>query len=212
MTAVRAFRRVEPPSPTAQAEHERLRAARIARNRAVASRCNFAVYGLDATWSGRRWFGGWSESDEELTSIELAHGDAFDETAPLLRVATGRVSYAHAYRHLNLTPEEARRSTIRQAAQALAQHVWHSGADHSPALQATFTAADPTERWSPLSLLVEGQPVQFRSLIGSTSWVTLALVGDAVIAIQARSIEPDAVRLVVIGDLEPYLVDDGLPQ
>ena len=82
----------------------------------------------------------------------------------------------------------------------------------SPALQTTFTNDDPTEHWSPLPLIIDRKTLPFHSLAGWTSWVALGMTGDSVIRVRARNIEPDAVRLVVIDDLEPYLADDGLPR
>jgi len=119
------------------------------------------------------------------------------------RVGLGR-SASHRIRRGSLR--------FRHAAHALAQHLRHAGADHSPTLQATFTDDDPTEYWSPLPLIVDGQTVTFRWLVGWTSWVALGVTNDSVVGVQARNIEPDSVRLVGIDDLEPYLADDGLPR
>jgi hypothetical protein len=202
----------EPLSDAAQAEQQRAQAEVQARKRSAASRCDFAVYGLDATWSGRRWFRGWGESDGESSSVEVAHGDAFDEAAPLLRVRTEPVALSQRSRREHFRPEQARLLKLRHAAQGLAQELWHAGADHSAALQATFAADDPTEQWSPLPLIVDGQTVTLRWLVGWTSWVALGVTNDSVVGVQARNIEPDSVRLVVIDDLEPYLADDGLPR
>jgi hypothetical protein len=158
----------EPLDDLAKAEQQRTQAEVQARKRSAASRCDYAVYGLDATWSGRRWFGGWGESDGELSSVELAHGDAFDEVEPLLRVRTEPVMLSQRQRR-DFRPEHARLLKVRHTAHALAQYLWHVGADHSAALQATCTADDPTEHWSPLPLLVDGETVPFRSLAGWTS-------------------------------------------
>ena len=201
-----------PLGDAAQAEQRRIQAERQAHKRRAVSRCRFAVYGLDDTWSGRRWIGGFGDSDGELRSVELAHGDPFDETAPLVRVRTELVSIAQRSRPTQFTSDQARFFAIRHAADALAQHLWHAGADHSPALQATFTDDDPTEHWSPLPLIVDGMTVPFRSLVGWTSWIALGVTNGSVIGVQARNIEPDSVRPVVIDDLEPYLADDGLPR
>jgi hypothetical protein len=54
--------------------------------------------------------------------------------------------------------------------------------------------------------------VTFRFLIGRSSWVAVGLGDDAVIDVMARNMDPTALRLAVINDLEPYLVDDGSPR
>jgi hypothetical protein len=205
-TAMVARRISEPPSDVAKAEQRRAQAEVQARKRSAASRCDFAVYGLDGTWAGRRWLGGWGESDGELRSLELAHGDVHDTAAPLVRVHTQVTKRRE--QGWDLTPEQQQSGDMRHLAQSLAQHLWLDGAEHSQALRSTFTEPDPTARWSPLELTLEGTPTTFLSLTGPVSWIAIR----AVIGVLVRNLDVGPVRLAMIEDLEPYLADDGLPR
>jgi hypothetical protein len=164
----------------------------------ILRRRTFAIYGLDARWEGRRWAGGWGSSAGKVDRIDLAHGDAYDENAPLVRIETLTLEH---------DPGGMQEAT---AAQGLAQHLWLEGGDHD-AVRPTFTSPDPTESWGDLALMVDGQRRAFRFLAAGSSWVALGRVGDRLVAVEARHLDPAGVGLVTIDDVEPYLADDGLP-
>lgn len=167
--------------------------------RQAISRCDFAVYGLDETWSGSRWVGGWGGGP-----LELAHGDAYDQSAPLLRVET--VPKPSSRKLPDRASPEAQDSwAVRNAAQSLADRLWHEGAEHSPALRAPFSDGDPTAGWSSLPLIINGRPVPFRSLAADHTWGALGETESAIITLFARNFDPTHVRLVVIDDFSPYL-------
>lgn len=163
------------------------------------SRCDFAVYGLDERWSGSRWVGGWGGGP-----LELAHGDAYDESAPLLRVQTVPKPSSRKLPD-RASPEAEDSWAIRNSAQLLAKTLWHEGAEHSPALRAPFSEGDPTAGWSSLPLIIDGRPVPFRSLAADNTWVALGQTESAIITLFARNFDPTNVRLVVIDDFGPYL-------
>jgi DNA-directed RNA polymerase subunit RPC12/RpoP len=167
--------------------------------RQAISRCDFAVYGLDETWSGSRWVGGWGGGP-----LELAHGDAYDESAPLLRVETAPKPSSRKLPD-RASPEAEDAWAISNSAQVLAETLWHEGAEHSPALRAPFSAGDPTAGWSSLPLIIDGRPVTFRSLAADNTWVALGQTESAIITLFARNFDPTNVRLVVIDDFSPYL-------
>ncbi len=174
--------------------------------RQALSRCDFAVYGLDETWSGSRWVGGWGGSPAGFFPgrLELAHGDAYDESAPLLRVETVPKPSSRKLPD-RASPEAEDSWAIRNAAQSLADTLWHEGAEHSPALRAPFSDGDPTAGWSSLSLIIDDGPVLFRSLAADNTWVALGETDSAIITLFARNFDPTNVRLVVIDDFSAYL-------
>lgn len=160
---------------------------------------SFPIYGLDDQWTGRRWAGGWGGSAGRVDRIDLAHGDAYDEAAPLVRIETVTLQ------HDPVGMKEA------MAAQELAQHLWREGGDHD-AVRPAFTSPDPTASWADLALPVDGRPTAFRFLATGASWVALGRVGDCLVAIQARHVDPDGMGLVTVDAVGPYLADDGLPR
>jgi hypothetical protein len=169
-----------------------------AQRRDVVRQLEFPVYGLDASWTGRRWVGGWGASGDVVDRIDLAHGDAYDAAAPLVRIET---------RALRVGEKDLQEGF---AAKGLAQHLWHEGVDHE-ALRPAFTSADPTATWAALTLPVDGEPTAFRLLGAGGSWVALGRVDRRLVAIQGRHVDPASLALVTVEDVEPYLSDDGLP-
>jgi hypothetical protein len=48
---------------------------------------SFSPYGLDDRWQGTRWVGGTGSSDNEITRLELAHGEnPWDEDSTQVRI------------------------------------------------------------------------------------------------------------------------------
>ncbi len=163
------------------------------RDEAVAS-CTFPVYGLDSTWTGRRWMGGWGGSGGRL---ELAHGDVWDEAAPLVRIET--------------RPPTGRPSELGIVAKSLAQRLWREGARHED-VRGSFSA-DPTESWAVVEFVVDGEPVPFRRLSSAPAqpyWAAVGHINNQLVSVWCRSVAQD-LHLVTISDLRPYLADDGRP-
>lgn len=175
-------------------------------HRELVARLAFPVYGLDASWVGSRWFGGWGSSNGVVRRVELAHGDVDDEGAALLRVATHdpRARESHRLRRGRPFVDE-QPFLMRNVAAGLAQRLWMAGAGYSEALRATFTAADPTAGWDVCALLVDGVETAFQRLSNSHQWVAVGAAGGLIFGIEARHIAPSAVRLVPVPDLEPYI-------
>lgn len=153
---------------------------------------SFPIFGLDDRWDGSRWVGGWGSSNDTVDHIDLAHGDPFDEAAALVRVTTWR-----------LAPPEA--FTVANAAQQLAESLWHdAGAPHD-LVRATFTSQDPTASWSELVLTVDNNPSTFRCLTHGAFWVALTRAGDLMISVEAGNIANNVAGLVTVDDVERYL-------
>lgn len=168
------------------------------RNELIGAR-TFAIYGLGERWTGRRWLGGWGGPTGAVDRIELAHGDIHKASEALIRVETLSV------RSFDYDRAEA------SAAQSLARHLWHEGAEHD-VVRSAFTASDPTASWDDLTLVVDDVDIPFRQLATGSWWVALGRVGPSLVAIQAREIDPAEVALVAIADVAPYLADDGTPR
>lgn len=151
---------------------------------AVFDECTFEVYGLDPGWEGGRWIRGWGRSRNVLTSVTLQHGPA-DLEAPSVSVETSIKQ--HAWHEL---------------APTLAEQLYHDGAEASGSLRATFATKQPTSSWDSLILTVGGHPMEWRSLSGPHSWVAIARIDAAVVAIHANRLDPPSCRLasVDIGD------------
>lgn len=173
------------------------RPERTAAITAALARWHLPLYGLDQTWTGRRWIGGHGSSSGRTTQITLAHGDAWAEDSPLVRVETavldgGMVPEAHA-------------------ARGLARKLFHDTGEHLPAIRDTFRSDDPLAAWDEVGLNVDGEVVTFHALFSEPYWVAVREAGDCLVSIEARHAHPNLVYLVKIQDIEPYLADDGRP-
>ena len=65
---------------------------RQAEQHEVVRRRSFPIHGLDGRWTGSRWIGGWGSANHEVDHIDLAHGDPHNDSAPLVRITTWRLS------------------------------------------------------------------------------------------------------------------------
>jgi len=183
-------------------------AQRDAEQRDTVAHCPFPVYGLDGSWTGRRWLGGWGKSGDNIEHLELAHGDAFDPKAPLVRVDTRRITAEREGLNLNTAEPQVRRSVAR----SLVQHLWHETNVYLDAIPSTFQSDDPTSQWGAISLDVDGEFREFSWLQVEATWVALGKVEDALLGLEARNVEPAEVRLVMIANPIEYLEDDGAPR
>jgi hypothetical protein len=164
-----------------------LRKQRSEQARALRDRA-FAVYGLDATWHGTRWVGGWGASDGIVNRIDLAHGLAREDDAPLVRVETLHgMSIGHHWpaRHIAMT-------------------LWHSGAEHD-AVRGSFSRAEATASWVRSALPVEGHSAPCRILPTGAWWGALVEVSDGIVSVTCRNIAPKDIALAVVEDAEPNL-------
>jgi hypothetical protein len=189
--------RTEPESPDARDRRlRRLHAHRADAHRALAER-TFRILGLDASWTGHRWLGGWGRHDGRVDSITLGHGDPHDAGAAIVRVES----------HAGSEPW-----TWRTTIQALASGLFHETGRWTPAHRTPFIADDGTASWEGIELSVDHRPTEFRLLRDGGHWVAAGGAAGQVLALTARAIRPSAVRLVEITDLEPYLANDASPR
>lgn len=191
-----------PPPRIADEHRAAVERRRRHENDALVARLDFTPYGLDASWTGRRWLGGHGGAPV-VERVTLAHGDSFDDDAPLIRVETHRPQQT-------VLPTGPTTEHV-MAAHSLVQSLWHATGEHSDAMTQTFRAEDPTAAWDATSLVVDGVAHPFRILRAGRHWVALGVLGTTLVGIDARAIAPDAVRLVQVDDLDVYLHDSGLP-
>lgn len=152
----------------------------------------FPLLGLDESWTGERWLGGFATSNGETTELHLGHSrDTPDGT---LRVVVGVQNANHA-------PTGENDSDLTRAALNLARELtrrpWSPGDDNgsSPRLAPS----------SPLAISVDGYAVAFRSWREGERWVAVGRSGDRIISVDARGIEPQLVSLRTVTNLEAYV-------
>jgi hypothetical protein len=190
------FRR-QAESEEDRATREQLDAARRREQAEVLYNRTFPVYGLDERWTGSRWFGGFG-THGTVDHIELAHGDPFDDAAPLVRVAAWRLA----------PPEEL---TVANAAHQLADYLWEDGGAPHDLVRPTFTSPDPTASWAEISLQVDRVTSVFRGLVHGPFWVALACTEHAIITVEARHIAREDFGLVTVENVDSYLLDIPSP-
>ena len=61
--------------------------------------------------------------------------------------------------------------------------------------------------WDDLQLSVDGQPTLWKALGDARNWIALAVNDGAAVGVQARVIDTSEVRLSLVDDFEPYLVE-----
>ncbi len=163
-----------------------------ARRRALADR-PFPIYGLDESWTGSRWLGGWGGSAEGINQITFSHGGPEQRKGPMVNVET-----------FSPTDEGEKTVGIYLRARGLAGRLWSHGAKHE-VVRPTFNREDPTGTWEEAEIEVDGESVPFRMLAAGAWWVALGEVGSVVVSLRVRGVPGESVRLVPVGDVEPYL-------
>ncbi|MGH9031874.1 MAG: hypothetical protein ACRDZV_07060 [Acidimicrobiia bacterium] len=184
---------------------ERLRRRREEGPGAHFTSATFCPYGLDDQWTGLRSFGGWGASNDEVTQLTLAHGDApWDSTSPNVRVETqipGHIGTDGT--RMPITGERA------FLAQQLLNSLWRqTGQLPTEARRAAYPtesgSSDPTGPWERLELDVDGAPVLFRTLGIGSFWLALAQHRDMLIGIESQSWPQATTGLVTVRDFRPY--------
>lgn len=162
-----------------------------------------ALYGLPPSWPGRRFIGaigsGGIGKTARITNLQLGHGDPADPNGPELRVDSSVGDFG-------------RESALRD----LAEDLWRA-TDGRPArleaeeFQAWLDARDreyrqrPTPAFTPVEVLIDGEPVSFDYLAAVRAWVAHSVVDGLQVTLHARNMDVDGVQLVRILDVEPYI-------
>jgi hypothetical protein len=170
----------------------------------------FPLYGLPASWAGRRHLGGYGQHQAArdrrrvVTSMSLAHGDPLTD-GPELRV------------EVRVGPEGPGSTPDAELRALLADDLrWNAALAERPGPGPAPPAADPgppppaadpgvEAAWSEVMIPVDGRPVAFAWLAEGRHWVAYAELQGRTLVLSARDLPVDRVALVRITDIEPYL-------
>jgi len=191
-------------SPQQRAQTEELMRLRDAEMLAAFRAASFRPYGLDARWSGLRWFGGRGESGGRIEHLGLAYGeDPSDRELPEVRIETrvGKAGDTDPARDVHL---DAWLFARRQV-----ELLWReTGVLRDDVRAATFPRdrglSDPTLPWERHAIAVDGDQVEFAVLREGGFWVAQAIVGAALVAIQSRHWPVDTTGLRTEADFDRY--------
>jgi hypothetical protein len=165
----------------------------------------FPLYGLPPAWPGPRhlggWEGGWAKGQQPgTTALSLGHGDPLADQGPQLRVGV-RVERV----------EGEQMMTVRGGSRRdLAEELWLAAAPQAqdPAEHFDQVAAArrrPEPAWSQVMIPVDGRPVGFWWLAEGRHWIARAELDDRTLTLRGRDLPVEAVELVRVTDLEPYI-------
>lgn len=159
------------------------------------------LYGLPASWVGRRHLGGYGQRQPAkggrpvVTSMSLAHGDPLAGDGPELRV------------EVRAGPEGPASAPAAELRALLADDLqWNAAlAERRGAGPAPLPADQGEAAWSETTIPVDGRPVAFARLAVGRHWVAYAELEDRTLVLSARDFPVDQVALVRITDVEPYV-------
>lgn len=167
----------------------------------------FALYGLPPSWEGSRFLGqwGWGGMGKEVgpTELELAHGDPEDPAGLEFRVSSSLS---------RREPELPREFVLRQLAEGLWQKQNRPPTGLPPERLHDWVRAREQESrrrdippFTPVQIPVDGEPVRFDHHSEGPAWVAVGRTDDVSITLRARNLAVDAVELVRVTDIEPYV-------
>src|SRR6266511_2144809 len=115
----------------------------------------FPLFGLPASWSGKRYIAGWGRSRRGLTSVELGHVDPSSHGSALLLI--------------RIAPKQEKEDLSRLCRPGAEIRGRRATELTDPQLR---TAEEP--QWRPLAVSFDGQPVDFRLLSQQSAWFAQA--------------------------------------
>ncbi len=167
----------------------------------------FPIYGLPPSWEGPRLLGGmaWGGIGRDVgpTELELAHGDPEDPTGLMLRVSSS-LSRGEPDLPLELVRrqlgewlwQEQKRPPTGLPQEGLREWVRARDREFRRRVIPSFT---------PVRIPVDGEPVRFDHLPEGRAWVAVGGTDDLTITLRARNLAVEAVELVRVNDVEPYV-------
>jgi hypothetical protein len=171
---------------------------------------SFSPCGLDARWTGTRWFGGSGSSDGVVTSLELAHGeDPWDEASTQVRVEVRLPRKVFEDHEANAEIEQA------ELTREQVSRFWMASGRLDPEVRAAAfpTGAahgDVTAPWADAEIAIDGTRVAFRRLGDHGYWLAQASHGRLLVGIESRAWPVESTGLVTIEDLTPYIEGSNL--
>jgi hypothetical protein len=167
----------------------------------------FTLYGLPLSWEGHRFLGGmgWRGRGKYvvLTELELAHGDPEDPAGVQLRVSMS-VSRGE--------PGPPYELVLRELAEGLWWERNRPPTGLSPERVHEWVQAREREfrhrefrPFTPVQIPVDGEPIRFDHLYEEPAWVAAGRMKDVTITLRARNLAVDAVELITVTDVEPYV-------
>jgi hypothetical protein len=163
------------------------------------------AFGLDDSWNGSRWFGGWGVRHGVVRSVQLGHGDIGNKLEPMVRVQTNFLSVGATHPELNDAAADAiRRPLARELHRYLLHEFGADGNDHSD-VEDGSRPWDIRPDWAPVNIMVRGCTEEFRYMQRGVWWVAISRFGVPVVALRAREIQFASVTLEVVEDLDKYL-------
>lgn len=157
----------------------------------------FPLYGLPPSWQGLRHLAssasGWGvDMPFQIEALGLGHGDPADTDG--------------GYLHVETMADDSDPATRRRD---LAEWLWmetEEGRGQSTAgdwVQMLWARPDPA--WSSVTITVDGLPVEFAWFREADCWAAQADLDGCAVLLRAHRISLDAVELVRIADVEPYV-------
>lgn len=161
----------------------------------------FPLYGLGPSFTGTRTLRGWEGTDDDVTGLALGHGDPIDPSVPGVEI---KVNARSAFLHAGIADRTR-----------LAKELWHRAHPIPLGPPETFMARHwerehelatrQAPPWMTVLIPVEGEPVEFRWLTEEDHWVAIRDLGDVVLTLWGHGIAPEAIELVRVHNLEPYV-------
>jgi hypothetical protein len=142
------------------------------------------LYGI-AGWDGPLMTGGWQWSDGELESAGLSHGTPNESSLQVVTTSGDPARIAHT---LRMTGERERFGP--------------PGSDADLGAMRDRLAATPDRS---MTVSVAGQTVDFTRWDGTLRWHAAAAFGEHGLVLEGRNLDPPALRLERVTDVEPYL-------
>lgn len=161
----------------------------------------FPLYGLGPSFTGTRTLRGWEGTDDDVTGLALGHGDPIDPDVVGVEV---KVNARSAFLHAGIADRTR-----------LARELWHRAHPIPPGSPEKFMARHwerehelatrQAPPWMTVLIKVEGAPVEFRWLAEEDHWVAIRDLGDVVLTLWGHGVAPEALELVRVRNLEPYV-------
>ncbi len=152
-----------------------------------ASGAKFPLLGLDDSWEGIRWVGGYKGSSPQLERVELMHGRRED---PLQASVDTRLKTDGIF-------------SVRTSLENLMWSLWREYEDGLEYLQAAIRDDSPIGLWEPTTINVNGvQTTAHHVLVGSSD-VVVVETDELVITVDSRGLPREDVKLVD-ADLRRY--------